>query len=92
MTTDDTSTRELSELLALGTYQGMTDSEIERVIDFRVQQRVTDSINLADIENRSNALNELVAQELENQRSLSAMVQSLMSRKVFLERVEGNNG
>lgn len=92
MTTDDTSTRELSELLALGTYQGMTDSEIERVIDFKVQQRVTDSINLADIENRSSALNELVAQELENQRSLSAMVQSLMSRTVFLERVEGNNG
>lgn len=92
MTTDDTSTRELSELLALGTYQGMTDAEIELVIDFKVQQRVTDSINLADIENRSNALNELVAQELENQRSLSAMVQSLMSRTVFLERVEGNNG
>jgi len=92
MTTDDTSTRELSELLALGTYQGMTDAEIERVIDFKVQQRVTDSINLADIENRSSALNELVAQELENQRSLSAMVQSLMSRTVFLERVEGNNG
>lgn len=92
MTTDVTSERELSVLLALGTYQGMTDSEIERVIDFRVQQRVTDSINLADIENRSSALNELVEQELENQRSLSAMVQSLMSRKVFLERVEGNNG
>lgn len=92
MTTDDTSTRELSELLALDTYQGMTDAEIELVIDFKVQQRVTDSINLADIENRSNALNELVAQELENQRSLSAMVQSLMSRTVFLERVEGNNG
>lgn len=92
MTTDDTVTRELSELLALDTYQGMTDAEIEIVIDFKVQQRVTDSINLADIENRSNALNELVAQELENQRSLSAMVQSLMSRTVFLERVEGNNG
>ena len=92
MTTDETSTRELSELLALCTYQGMTDAEIELVIDFKVQQRVTDSINLADIENRSSALNELVEQELENQRSLSAMVQSLMSRKVFLERVEGNNG
>lgn len=92
MTTESDSPRDLNTLVSLGTYQGMTDEEIELVIDFKVQQRVTDSINLADIENRSSALNELVAQELENQQSLSAMVQSLMSRSVFLERVEGNNG
>lgn len=92
MTTEGDSPRDLNTLVSLGTYQGMTDEEIELVIDFKVQQRVTDSINLADIENRSSTLNELVAQELENQQTLSAMVQSLMSRKVFLERVEGNNG
>lgn len=83
--------RELSVLLSLGTYQGMTDEEIELVIAHKVQSEVTNSINLADIQMRTQAMGELVAQEIADQQSLSAMVQSLFKKKVFLETVEGNN-
>ena len=95
MTTEETQTQEprsINELLSLGTYQGMTDEEIDSIIDYKVQLETTNEINLADISNRTQALNELVAQELENHNALVAMVQSIMNRQVDYIRVEGNNG
>jgi hypothetical protein len=84
--------RSINELLALDTYQGMTDVEIDSIIDYKVQLETTNAINLADISNRTQALNELVAQELENHNALVAMVQSIRDRQVEYMRVEGNNG
>lgn len=84
--------RPINELLALDTYQGMTDVEIDSIIDYKVQLETTNAINLADISNRTQALNELVAQELENHNALVAMVQSIRDRQVEYMRVEGNNG
>ena len=95
MTTEETQTQEprsINELLSLGTYQDMTDEEIDSIIDYKVQLETTNEINLADISNRTQALNELVAQELENHNALVAMVQSIMNRQVDYIRVEGNNG
>lgn len=91
MTTEN-EPRSINELLSLGTYQGMTDTEIDSIIDYKVQLETTNAINLADISNRTQALNELVAQELENHNALVAMVQSVRDRQVNYIRVEGNNG
>lgn len=95
MTTEDVQSQEprtINELLSLGTYQGMTDAEIDLIIDYKVQLETTNAINLADISNRTQALNELVAQELENHNALAAMVQSIRERRASYVRVEGNNG
>jgi hypothetical protein len=91
MTTEN-EPRSINELLALDTYQGMTDAEIDLIIDYKVKLETTNAINLADISNRTQALNELVAQELENHNALVAMVQSIRDRQVQYMRVEGNNG
>lgn len=34
--------REINELLALGTYQGMTDEEIAEVVEYKAQQKYLD--------------------------------------------------
>ena len=43
MTTSTNQSRSLSELLDLGTYQGMTDEEIDMVLDHKVMLMVSDA-------------------------------------------------
>ena len=47
-----TTTRSLSTLLNLGTYQGMTDEEIEMVFDFKLQHALTAQEILVDTQLR----------------------------------------
>lgn len=79
-------------MLNLDTYQGMSDDEIDMVLEQKVRERVMSANNLATIQLRTQALNEMIAMEQANHEQLSNMVQSALSKRVRLERVEGNNG
>lgn len=42
-------TRTISDLMSLGTYQGMTDEEIQRVMEFRMEHARRDEVAKAEI-------------------------------------------
>ena len=54
-----TEPRNINELLLLDTYQGMTDEEIELVIDFKARQRYYDLESTFDHAERIERLNEV---------------------------------
>lgn len=91
MTTEQDSPRELNELLNLGTYQGMTDEEIQMVIDFKVNAEVTRRIT----EGKKAALTlqseTVVAQNQESSQRALDVLESILSKRPVLQSVGGEN-
>jgi len=92
MTTEnETQARNLNELLALNTYQGMTDEEIELIVEYRSDMKAR-ALLLEDTRQK---------RELERQQKLAAMQQScqnvgkvldsIMNRKPVLHTVGDDN-
>ncbi len=92
MTTEnETQARTLNELLALSTYQGMTDEEIELIVEYRANMKAN-ALLLDDTRQK---------RDLECQQKLAAMQQacqnvgkvldSIMNRKPVLHTVGGDN-
>lgn len=48
-TTDVNKPRQLRELLSLETYQGMTDEEIDIILEYKIEQELTSTMNLAKL-------------------------------------------
>lgn len=77
--------RSISALLALGTYQGMTDEEIQIVIDYYV--------SLAEINTRSDTINAQTTQSIATAvsdahtlaQTQAAMLQSIIDRATNLQ-------
>ena len=91
MTTENNTVRELNELINLGTYQGMTDDEIERIISFKVNMEV-----MRRVSNGTNAANTakmetLIAQADESRQQAMAVLQSIRDSKPILYTVGGAN-
>lgn len=92
-TTDETITNEIPEyeepkeirdinvLLALDTYQGMTDSEIELVLNYRIDQAVTSRETLANIAAITAKQEQCIADNQASAQAVLDMVQSLVSRE-----------
>ena len=91
MTTENNNVRELNELINLGTYQGMTDEEIERVISFKVNmevmRRVTNGTNAAN----TAKMEALIAEADESRQQAMSVLQSIRDRKSVLHTVGGDN-
>lgn len=91
MTTENNNVRELNELINLGTYQGMTDEEIERVISFKVEmevmRRVSNGTNAANIVK----METLIAEADESRQHAMTVLQSIRNRKPVLQTVGGDN-
>jgi len=80
MTTENEATRDLSTLLDLGTYQGMTDAEIELVLQHRIEiearRRVLEANELRAQADRSDAL----ASALETSRRAQDVLESMLNK------------
>ena len=92
MPTENTqSTRELSVLINLPTYQGMSDAEIDMVIDYKVEIEVRKRISEGN-----KALNIIQMETLLDQNKASSdaamnVLKSILGRKPQLNSVEVSN-
>lgn len=100
MTTDDTTTndrtqtedkpnkRSISELMALKTYQGMTDEEIQSVIDFEkqiaTQNGKAEALRATDIV----AMNEIVESNRSTQQHSEEVLKSVLTVPLRLAMID----
>lgn len=71
--------RSVAELLQLGTYQGMTDSEIQSLINYWMQQSFDSAISSAQISVMTDGMSQMIEGNRRQLESLESMVQSVMS-------------
>ena len=75
-----TTTRDINTLLGLATYQGMTDEEIELIIDYKI----TSALSSAEMTAKINAITareqQIVADNAANAAALLTMVQSMQQQ------------
>lgn len=78
MTTDENGQpREIATLLALDTYQDMTDDEIELVIAWKVDDAVRQALASEELADKKAAAAEMVSITQQNADSLVSMVQAI---------------
>jgi hypothetical protein len=84
--------RNINQLLALNTYQDMTDSEIETIINYKVNLLVKEELNSEHIKRETENANkklDILRQSCEKSES---MLKSILNRGVQLSGVEASNG
>lgn len=87
MTTENVGMQELPDrsigtLLSLDTYQGMSDTEIDRLIEWHKTRAIVEATNAAELNAHSAAMNEIVEANRANSQTLTDMVQSILRRQV----------
>lgn len=92
MTTENTSTaRDLNTLLNLDTYQGMTDEEIELILNYKIESRVREQIIEGSKTLNTLKMEAILQQNLESSQRAMSMLQSIRDRKPVLHTVGGDN-
>jgi hypothetical protein len=92
MTTENTNTaRDLNTLLNLDTYQGMTDEEIELVINYKIESKVREQIIEASKTLNTLKMEAILQQNIESSQRAMSMLQSIRDRKPVLHTVGGDN-
>ena len=77
MATSQNSPRNLSDLLDLGTYQGMTDEEVEMVLDYKIGQALSESEYVERQRVNSENLSALLANGQETADRIADMIESM---------------
>lgn len=77
-TTTDERPRTLDKLLALDTYQGMTDAEIDIILDYKIKQAVTEREVLARIELQIQTSEQIIADNRRSAQEAHDMLQSII--------------
>lgn len=93
MTTDENIIpvkRDVDTLLALGTYQGMTDEEIESIIDFKIKCALSDAKFKVFYNTTSSECEARIAAYSEASRKTMELVQSILNRPLQLRTVSAN--
>lgn len=73
--------RKLDVLLALETYQGMTDEEIQMVLDYKIDQAVASRKTLAEIAAINAKSEQCIADNQASAQAAQDMIQSLVERE-----------
>lgn len=87
MTTEETPVevtqpRSIGELLSLPTYQGMSDEEIQSIIDFKCDLARSDSVARAQQQTNLVAMNSMVELHAKALEESTRLYDSLLSREV----------
>lgn len=88
MTTEATSPRTIGELLALDTYQDMTDEEIDMVINFKIKTEVMRRLSESDKALTTMSMEQQIADNAESCRMAHDALQSILNRGPVLQSVE----
>lgn len=83
--------RNINQLLALDTYQDMTDSEIETIINYKVNLLVKKELNSERIKRDTKIANEKLAILKESCERSNDMLKSILNRDVVLNGTEECN-
>jgi hypothetical protein len=70
--------RDINVLLSLNTYQGMTDEEIDMLLDYKIKQAVNSRETLAMITAQTVRMNEMIEVQLQSCKNQDAMLESLI--------------
>ena len=84
-------TRTLDELLVLNTYQGMTDEEIELIVNYKIETKVRERIIEASKTVNTLKMEAILQQNIESSQRAMSMLQSIRDRKPVLHTVGGDN-
>lgn len=93
MTTEDTPVevtqpRSIGELLSLPTYQGMSDEEIQSIIDFKCDLARRDSISRTQQQTNLVAMNSMVELHAKALEESTRLYEGLLARKVIPATIE----
>ena len=85
MTTEVQAKRSVSELISLDTFQGMSDDEIQRLIDYYCEQAVTTAQNNEMLEQLNESSAELSAKIDEAHERMDEMFQRILARNKTIQ-------
>lgn len=78
---------DLNALLKAETYQGMTDEEIDAIIDYKVERAKTDATISKDMEEHRVIMKELMYAQAESSAKVRAMFQATLDAPTTYEKV-----
>lgn len=78
---------DLDSLLKAETYQGMTDEEIDAIIDYRVERAKSDATISKDMEAHQAIMRSLMGAQAESSTKVQAMFQAALDAPTVYEEV-----
>lgn len=78
---------DLNALLKAETYQGMTDEEIDAIIDYKVERAKSDATISKDMEAHQVIMKELMGAQAESSAKVRAMFQAALDAPAIYEEV-----
>lgn len=78
---------DLDALLRAETYQGMTDEEIDAIIDYRVERAKSDATISRDMEEHKVIMRSLMSAQAESSARVQAMFQAALDAPTAYEEV-----
>lgn len=78
---------DLNALLKAETYQGMTDEEIDAIIDYKVERAKCDATISKDMEAQQAIMQSLMAAQTESSAKVQAMFQAALDAPTLYEEV-----
>lgn len=78
---------DIDTLLRAGTYQGMTDEEIDAIIDYRVGRAKVDATISKDMEAHRELMRALMGTQAESSAKVQAMFQAALDAPTAYEEV-----
>lgn len=79
---------DLDGLLKAETYQGMTDEEIDAIVDYRVERAKTDATISRDMERHQAIMRELMDAQAESSARVQAMFQAALDTPTAYREVD----
>lgn len=79
---------DLNALLKAETYQGMTDEEINAIIDYKVERAKTDATISKDMEKQQAIMKELMDAQAESSAKVQAMFQAALNTPTIYKEVD----
>ena len=78
---------DLDALLKAETYQGMTDEEINAIIDYKVERAKTDATISKDMEKHQAIMKEIMYAQVESGEKVRAMFQTALNAPIIYKEV-----
>ncbi len=91
MTTEQTSPRDLNVLLNLGTYQDMSDEEIELVLNYKINQEVNRRFSQGQAASIINGMEQLIIDNNASSMAARNVLKSIIGRTPTLKSVGASN-
>jgi len=90
-TNEQQAPRELSTLIGLKTYQGMTDEEINLILNYKIETEVRKRISEGNKAVNIIQMEEMISQNKESSKAAMDVLKSILDKRPILNTVEESN-